>query len=371
MKYTAIALCVGGLFAGAAQAQSSVTTYGVLDAGYLYTDTTGQPSKSELADGIQAQSRFGFRGREDLGGGLAASFTLEGGLSADTGTSQQSGRLFGRQAWVAIGHRTGELRLGRQYGIGYEYFLADTSPFGTTFRDAGSGNVFSSAAGRLILDNVVMLRSGDFNGFSGALGYSFQGNGAEAAGAGNNANVLTGGLRYRSGKVYAAVSYERFNCPNTTAGTTFNTCNAATKDDQSNLQLGGSVDFSPVRVYAMWAQEKNQFSFVAVTPAKKAQVYELGAKVKLLGGELLASYQKRDDRDYDADLSVWALGYTYPLSRRTNLYSFVSDTTADKTPTAQVVTGGAIVQAGYTASQIAAYRERDRTMFGLGLRHTF
>lgn len=371
MKLTAIALCVGGLLAGAAQAQSSVTPYGILDAGYLYTDTSGQPSKSELADGIQSQSRFGLRGREDLGGGIATSFTLEGGIGIDTGTSQQSGRLFGRQAWVAIGHRTGELRLGRQYGIGYEYFLSNTSPFGTSFRDAGSGNVFSSAAGRMILDNVVMLRTGNFNGFSGALGYSFQGNGSEVAGSGNNAKVLTAGARYQSGRVYAALSYERVNCPDTTTGTTFNTCNAVTRDDQSNLQIGGSVEFSPVRVYAMWAQEKNQFSYVAVTPAKKAQVYELGAKVKLLGGDLLASFQKRDDRDYDADLDVWALGYTYPLSRRTNLYTFVSDTKADETPTAQITSGGAIVQAGYTASQIAAYRERDRLQFAFGLRHTF
>jgi len=75
------------------------------------------------------------RGNEALGNGFTAIFTLEGGISVDTGQSQQGGRLFGRQAWGAIGHRLGEVRLGRQYGVGDEYFLSNTSPFGTTIRD--------------------------------------------------------------------------------------------------------------------------------------------------------------------------------------------------------------------------------------------
>jgi predicted porin len=353
-----------------ASAQSSVTLYGILDLGYLYTKPDNGSSTSEIADGIQSQSRFGIRGSERLGGDAYAGFTLEGGISADTGQSQQSGRLFGRQAWASLGARMGEMRLGRQYGLGYEYFLSDTSPFGTTFRDAGTGSVFSSASGRLILDNVLMLRVGDSSGLSGAIGYSFNANGAEQAGVGNNTNVWTAGARYRSSNLYLAASYESFNCPDTATGTAFNSCNDAMRDSQSQWQVGGSYAFSSFRFYGMWGVEENQFNFFAVTPAKKAEVYELGMSVKLVGGEVFVAYQGRDD-DWNANLDVWGLGFTYAMSRRTNLYTFVSDTRADDSPTTQVLSGGSIVRAGYTASQISTYRERDRMQFGAGIRHSF
>lgn len=371
MKLSTIAVAVVAACAAlSASAQSSVTLYGILDVGYLYTNPSTGPSTSEIADGIQSQSRFGIRGAERLSPGLSAAFTLEGGISVDTGTSQQSGRLFGRQAWASLVANTGEIRLGRQYGIGYDYFLSDTSPFGTTFRDAGTGSVFSSASGRLIFDNVVMLRTGDFSGFSGAVGYSFNVNGTEVAGMDNNTGAWTAGARYRSGGLYLAASYEGFNCPDTTTGTTFNACNSFTKDSQSQWQVGGSYEWSIFRLYGMYALEQNQFTLYAVTPAKKAQVYEVGAKIKFAGGEFLAAYQGRND-DWDANLNVWGLGYTYPLSRRTNLYTFVSDTNANDSPTTQLVSGGVIAREGYTSSQISAYKERDRLQFGLGLRHIF
>ncbi|MGE5161182.1 MAG: porin [Betaproteobacteria bacterium] len=371
MRLSRIAIAViAAAAAMPAGAQSSVTLYGIIDVGYLYTNPDIGGSTNEIADGIQSQSRFGIRGVERLTRDINAAFVLEGGISADTGQSQQSGRLFGRQAWLSLLARTGEFRMGRQYGLGYEYFLADTSPFGTTFRDAGTGNVFSSAAGRLILDNVAMLRTGDFGGLSGAVGYSFNANGPEQAGMGNNASVWTAGARYRTRSFYGTVTYENFNCPDTASGTTFNTCNSAMKDSQSHWQVAGSWEISAFRLYGMWALEENQFSFFAVTPAKKAYAYEVGIKVKLVGGELLAAYQGRDD-DWNANLDVWGIGFTYPFSRRTNLYTFVSDTSADDAPTAQLVSGGQIVREGYTASQIDAYRARDRLQFGVGLRHSF
>jgi predicted porin len=372
MQFARIGLGIAAAAASmAVQAQSHLAVYGIVDVGYLHTNPSTGPSTSEIADGIQSQSRFGIRGVERVTRDLNALFTLEGGISLDTGQSQQAGRLFGRQAWAGLTVRGGtELRLGRQYGLGYEYFLSDTSPFGTTFRDAGSGNVFSSAAGRLILDNLAMVRSGDFDGFSGALGYSFNAAASEAAGSASNVGTWTAGVRYRSGNAYLALSYERFNCPDTATATTFNTCNGATRDEQSHLQMGGSFDLAFVRLYGMWALEQNQFGFFAVTPAKKAQAWELGFKLKAIGGELLAAWQGRDD-DFNADLGVWGVGFTYPLSRRTNVYTFVSDTRADDTPSAQVVSAGRIVSEGYTPAQIAAYRERDRLQFAVGLRHLF
>jgi predicted porin len=371
MQLARIGLAIVAMAASVgAHAQSHLTLYGILDVGYLYTNPSTGASTSDLADGIQSQSRFGLRGVERVTSDLNAIFTLEGGISPDTGQSQQAGRLFGRQAWAGLLTGVIEARLGRQYGVGYEYFLADTSPFGTTFRDAGTGNVFSSASGRLILDNVVMLRTADFGGLSGAIGYSFNASGAEAPGSDGNVGTWTAGARYRGRNLYLAVSYERFNCASTASGTGFNTCNASAHDDQSHLQVGGSYAFSIARVYGMWALEQNQFAFFAVTPAKKAQVWELGIRLKAVGGELLAAYQGRDD-DFHADLGVWGVGFTVPLSRGTNVYTFVSDTKADDTPTAQAATCCAIVREGYTPAQVAAYRDRDRLQFAVGVRHIF
>jgi general bacterial porin, GBP family len=366
------------VLATAAQAQSSVTLFGVVDLGYLDSSPNAVPGRAAtpattrgIEDGIQTPSRFGLQGVESLGGGLNARFWLEGGFAADTGTSQQGGRLFGRQAWASLQGAMGELRLGRQYGVGYDYYITGVSPFGTTFRDAGLGNVFSSASGRLILDNMVEYRTPALAGFSGAVGYAFNAAAAEVAGNSNNTSVLTAGAQYRRGPVVAVVSYESINCPASTATIVSNTCNAQRKDDQTHLQVGGSFDFKVVKVYGAYAKEENQFTLAAITPSKDAAVWMLGASAPLAGGEVLAAYSRRDDKAYGADLNVWGIGYTYPLSIRTNLYAFYADTTADSAPSAQASAGGAITAEGYTAAQIGTYWDRNRTQFGVGVRHRF
>lgn len=103
MKKSLIALSVLAAVAGTAQAQSSVTIYGVVDMA-LQHQNTGDPAGSTLGldSGIQSGSRLGFKGSEDLGGGLKANFQLEMGINADTGSSAQGGRAFGRQAFVGL-----------------------------------------------------------------------------------------------------------------------------------------------------------------------------------------------------------------------------------------------------------------------------
>lgn len=373
-----LALAAGVLAATAAQAQDNVTVFGVVDLGYLDSSPNAVAGRATtpattrgIEDGIQTPSRFGIFGSENLGGGLSAKFWLEGGFAADSGASQQSGRLFGRQAWAALQGAAGELRLGRQYGVGYEFFIAGVSPFGTTFRDAGLGNVFSSASGRLILDNVIEYRTPVLAGFSGAFGYSFNAAATEVAGNSNNTSVITAGLQYRRGPVVAVASYESVNCPASTTTIVSNTCNAQRKDDQTHLQVGGSFDFKVVKVYGAWAKEDNQFTLSAITPSKDATVWMLGASAPVAGGEVLAAYSRRNDKAYGADLNVWGIGYTYPLSIRTNLYAFYADTTADSAPRAQTTAGGAITAEGYTAAQIGSYWDRNRSQFGVGLRHRF
>src|SRR5688572_1099677 len=101
MKKSLLACAILGAFTGAAFAQTSVTIYGVVDAGVERYDNDAT-DVIRLSSGIQSGSRLGFRGSEDLGGGLSAIFTLESGFNIDDGTMGQGGRLFGRQAFVGV-----------------------------------------------------------------------------------------------------------------------------------------------------------------------------------------------------------------------------------------------------------------------------
>ncbi|WP_194722578.1 porin, partial [Noviherbaspirillum malthae] len=114
MKKSLIALAVLGTVAGASFAQTNVTVYGVADAGLARIDN-GRVNTTALQSGQQSGSRIGFRGTEDLGGGLSAIFTLENGFNIDDGTLGQGGRLFGRQAFVGLQGGFGAVKLGRQY----------------------------------------------------------------------------------------------------------------------------------------------------------------------------------------------------------------------------------------------------------------
>ncbi|WP_459694543.1 porin, partial [Achromobacter xylosoxidans] len=95
---TLLAAAMLTTFAGVAQAETSVTLYGVIDTGIGYNKIKGNGydgSKLGMINGIQAGSRWGLRGSEDLGDGLRAVFTLESGFDSGNGTRGQSGRLFG------------------------------------------------------------------------------------------------------------------------------------------------------------------------------------------------------------------------------------------------------------------------------------
>eukprot|EP01040_Poterioochromonas_malhamensis_P026971 gene26971-34042_t len=107
MKKSLLALSLLSAF-GVASAQSSVTMYGVVDAGITYDNGPSAGTVTKLESGIESGSRLGFRGTEDLGSGLKALFVLEQGFDIDTGRSGQGGRLFGRQAWVGLNSEYGQ-----------------------------------------------------------------------------------------------------------------------------------------------------------------------------------------------------------------------------------------------------------------------
>jgi predicted porin len=177
---TAIAISLAALFgASGAQAQSSVTVYGIVDAALAHmtnVDAAGHAVTRVPSLSGSLPSRIGFRGTEDLGDGLAAVFVLENGFTPDTGGLGQGGRLFGRQAWVGLRGKWGTVQMGRILNMTY---------LATGRSDVLGPNLFSINSIDLYLPNA---RSDNAIGYYGNLDglvlgatYSF-GRDASAAG---------------------------------------------------------------------------------------------------------------------------------------------------------------------------------------------
>ncbi|EJE50527.1 outer membrane protein (porin) [Acidovorax sp. CF316] len=168
---------------GAACAQSgtgsSVTIYGLLDASVEHlSNASANGGSLTRMPGLtgSAPSRLGFRGVEDLGGGLKAGFTLESGFGVDSGTYNQGGRAFGRQAFVGLSGDWGSLNLGRQYSMLF-WSQLDADILGPSAFGSGSLDSYLPNAR---VDNAIAYR-GTFSGFTAGATYSL---GRDAVNAG-------------------------------------------------------------------------------------------------------------------------------------------------------------------------------------------
>lgn len=158
----------------AAFAQSSVTLYGVISVGIGYTSNQGGKSLVSLVNGPTYPARFGFKGREDLGGGYAAIFTLENGFSIGSGALAQGGKLFGRQSWVGLqSDRFGTVTMGRQYDeMAQQLVWSEAAARFASFYAAHIGdsdNIFDT----LRQNNTVRYASPNIHGLTFAGQYSF------------------------------------------------------------------------------------------------------------------------------------------------------------------------------------------------------
>lgn len=234
MKKSLIALATLGSFAGAAHAQSSVTLYGVLDANVevatnLKNPTGGADTRYALNGGGLSSSRWGMRGVEDLGGGLSGIFVLESGFGADDGKSQQSGRLFGRQAFVGLQSPTyGKITFGRQYTSMLEA-LANFSPaamatlyepvvaqVGNAYREDNTVK-YTGTFGPLSVGAHWSFGIGPTYGSPG--GFNISGNG-EVPGQFRRDSGYGAQATYRAGSFATTASYDQVN-PGINSGGTF------------------------------------------------------------------------------------------------------------------------------------------------------
>lgn len=301
MKKSLLALAVLGAFAGAASAQTNVTIYGIVDAAITRTDTSATSANWSLDSSGQYNrngSRIGFRGTEDLGGGLSAIFTLENGFGADNGTLQQGGRLFGRQAFVGLQGGFGAVKLGRQYTPMHNA-LDSVDPFNTGF--AGNvENLFSGAGIRM--DNTINY-SLSAGGFSGQVAYGF----GEVAGDNSASRNIGLGLGYTNGPINVQFAHQ-------------NTNNATDTGETKVSMLGGTYDFRVVKAHLAVQQDETELG-TATTAKDRNWMVGVSAPVGA-AGLVMASFVRSDDRlASNVDADQYAVGYLHNLSKRTNVYT--------------------------------------------------
>ena len=328
MRKHLIALAAGSIAAlvgSAAHAQSNVTIYGIVDSSVEYINKVGANGDSLTRmpglTGGQMPSRLGFRGTEDLGGGLKAIFTLESGLGVDTGTLNQGGRFFGRQSFVGLSGSWGALTLGRQYSMLF-WSQLDADILGPA--SYGSGSLDSYLPNARV-DNAIAYK-GTFNGFTAGATYSF-GRDTVNAGpspsgsncAGENASDKSACRQWSVMAKYDAAQWgvalamdEITGGAGAFAGLT----NSDLKDRRSTA--AGWAKFGDFKLGAGLIARSND-----ATPAtKKSNLWYVGAQYRItpafvLDGEVF----KLDFKNSANEAMLYAIRGTYNLSKRTAVYA--------------------------------------------------
>ena len=317
MKKSLIALAVLGSVAGMAQAQSSVTLYGLADiwVGSTKTETNGVGKSVTKVDGSGlATSRFGLKGSEDLGGGLKANFQLEQGFNIDDGTAGTAGSAFNRQAWVGLSGGFGEVQFGKTWSSYDDIRSSANDNFNAN--QAASFNTWVGYNDRP--SNSIKYISPTVGGFSGSVTYGL-GEDKLANPNGKSSNLTSLGLQYATGPVFVGLAYQSEKA-------------GATDTKKTNTLLNGSYDFGMAKVVAGY----NQFKDTATAGDKKANEWNLGVEVPVAANlNFGLGYAQSKEKVAGTD-SAKTTGYTasllYSLSKRTTVYGVLSQTKAKDIP---------------------------------------
>jgi predicted porin len=346
MKKLVIAAAVLGAFAGTAQAQSSVTLFGVVDTNITHITAGGNPEGARTFmdnSGINS-SRLGFRGTEDLGGGLKAGFWLEAGINTNDGAGSTTstgngatypgtatgggGLTFNRRSTVSLlSDRWGELRIGRDY-VPTFWNSANTDPFGyngiaevASFLIVTQGAMGATAV--RASNGVSYLTPNTLGGFFLQATYALGNNptglrsetGQDVSDNGDYAGVNVG---YQNGPLYAGIA------------TAYLSMQPTTSASQTELGAGGvhttnlavSYDFGFVKPDFFYQES----SVDAYPEQYGTDIYSVGASVPLGQGELRLNYAHANGQDYlsGSHANMFGVGYVYNLSKRTAMYAIAA-----------------------------------------------
>lgn len=286
-----------GAMAGTAHAQSNATIYGIVDTGLVFARGAPAGSATKLESGVSTGSRIGFRGREDLGSGMSAIFTLETGLLADTGAFDQGGLLFGRQAFVGLNGAAGTVTLGRQYTPIYQTLLI-ADPFGNNYGGA-SGQLMSGEKAGTRMNNTVIYTTPTFNGLNAQAAYGF----GEVAGDSSRSRQTGLAAGYSGGPLTVRLAHHQTN-------------NATATDRAKNTLLVGKYDFGVAAASLGYGINKG----LGTIDSRDLLV---GVSVPFGPHTVMATYIRKDDRSAanTFDAHQHAVAYNYALSKRTSLYA--------------------------------------------------
>jgi predicted porin len=305
------ALAVGG----AAHAQSNVQVYGLIDAGveHLNHANANQDSVTKVISGGKNTSRWGFRGTEDLGGGLKAVFGLEGGIQADTGVADNP--MFKRQAFVGLDGKLGRIIIGRSFTTTYDFVLAfDPLGYAPNYSWATSTNASgpSKYGMTTAFDNLVKYSgaTGDFK-YGATIGLGEQaGNAADS----RKYSVATSWTHAAFGLMGA---YEQIN-GNTVAAT-------GNRDETTAYHVGADYNAGDWRLTAGMRGYK-LVAGRAATADVRADTYWGGVTYSIkpavtVTGAIYRVNVKNVASGQDADPTMYVLRGLYALSKRTDLYA--------------------------------------------------
>ena len=394
MKKSLLALATIGAFAGAAHAQSSVTVYGILDVSYGQDEVdqgtlvAATVKTTGLADSRNASSRLGFRGVEDLGGGMQAGFVLESGLNitggatfnkttgqtsnAQTGVltqTQADNAVFGaatRQAFVTLGTKdVGTLLVG--YKKLLESDFNDLFVLGTENTD-GSEAQETQRVGR---GNQIAYTTPTFSGLSASIANSSQtaayGLAATETTQRVNANVNQINLNYRSGNVLVAAHMGIGTVENgttATVATAVSGLGAAGTNSYNSQGIGASYDFGVARVAGLYGKRE--------TGVKDASQLDstyttFSAAIPFGKNAVKLTYSMAESKDKSGNITSKLSGMQFlaehNLSKRSMIWAIYGNDKID------AVTGAAAVAS--QSAVVAAAAEVKQTSLRIGMTHSF
>ena len=369
-KKSLIAIAALGAFAGSAMA-ADITISGRIDTGLNFHDfetkalgeVTEDGNTFQMKAGQYSGSRVTIKGSEDLGNGMKAGFVLENGFTGDDGKMGQGSRLFGREAIVYLEGDFGHFSMGRvgalSSGVGSYSLVYGYTPWGTGWGDYAGAKGQFMIGDRDRFDNTVTYRSPEFAGAQVFAQYSFQADGAEDDQTTHNKRYAGLGATYKLGAFSTGIVVDTIMNKAVTADST-----EANTEDSLGVSWGASYDLGVTKPMILVQYGKNEKTLGGFGAADlyyfrddirnltneglTGYAVSLGAVTPLFGGNLYTSVNYTDGefdgdatsqytpdagetwtdskRIYDGDIQRWgiAVGYDYPLSKRTKLYGFAA-----------------------------------------------
>jgi len=316
MRKTLLALALMALGGAGAQAQTQIAFYGVMDLGVSVDRGGVAGTSTRVTSGMATQSRWGVRGSEELGNGVAAFFVVEGGIHADNGTSTQNNTLFGRNTAVGLRGRYGALSVGLQDTPLFTTLNVVVDPLRNGI--VRSNNLMAPTGFRA--NNSVLYRSAELHGFSADLMVVP----GEVAGDSSAARAWGGAVGYLRGPLTARLAWHRRNNDTLTLKNT---------EAARNALFGANYNFGPLKGFFGYEVNKGPNSAPLNNPLAlaggAAAVASADSRDLLLAvsrpwgaNTMVASYVRKDDRTrFDQDARQLGVAYMYAFSKRSDVYA--------------------------------------------------